>query len=189
MAEFRIPERRARLLEYARSLTPPSGWKVEVSGDEIIMTAGPSVVHRRNLLLVRERFDAHRPAGMMPSENTDLASPNVGKLRNPDLTYIPVSAVELGGNDVPAEPAAVAVEIVSPSNPENDLIGKVRGYPLMHIPLYLLIDPRDGAIVLYPAPAAGVHRRRWSGSFGDLVPIPAPFAFDLATGDLVRDPL
>ncbi|MCX5215341.1 hypothetical protein OG689_39890 [Kitasatospora sp. NBC_00240] len=43
--------------------------------------------------------------------------------------------------------------------------------------------------MLYPAPAAGVHRQRWSGSFGDLVPIPAPFAFDLATGDLVRYPV
>ncbi|MEV6206101.1 Uma2 family endonuclease [Kitasatospora sp. NPDC051914] len=188
MVDFEIPERHAQLLAYAQSLTPPSGWKIEVSGDEIIMMAGPSVIHQRNLLVVREQFDAHRPAGFMPSENTDLASPQVGKLRNPDLTYIPVSVVELGGNEVPAELAAVAVEVVSPSNPENDLVGKVRDYPLMDIPLYLLIDPREGVVVLHSEPSGGVYHRRWSGKFGDTVPIPEPFSFDLATSDLIPYP-
>ncbi|MEV8099018.1 Uma2 family endonuclease [Kitasatospora sp. NPDC085879] len=188
MADFEIPERHAQLLRYAQTLTPPSGWKIEVSGDEIIMMAGPSVIHQRNLLVVREQFDAHRPAGLMPSENTDLASPNVGKLRNPDLTYIPLSVVELGGSEVPAELAEIAVEIVSPSNPENDLVGKVRDYPLMRIPLYLLIDPREGAIVLYSEPDNGVYHRQWRGTFGDTVPVPAPFSFGLATGELIRYP-
>lgn len=189
MTEFHVPERHAQLLAYAQSLTPPSGWKIEISGDEIIMMAGPSVIHQRNLLIVREQFDAHRPAELMPSENTDLASPNVGKLRNPDLTYIPVSVVELGGNEVPAELAAIAVEIVSPSNPENDLVGKVRDYPLMHIPLYLVIDPRDGTLTLHSEPGDGGYHRRWSGRFGDRVPVPAPFAFELVTGDLIRYPV
>jgi Uma2 family endonuclease len=186
MAEFRIPERHAQLLEFAQSLTPPSGWKVEISGDEIIMMAGPSIIHQRNLLVVREQFDAHRPADLMPSENTDLASPNVGTLRNPDLTYLPLSAVELGGNEIPAELAAIAVEIVSVSNPENDLVGKVRDYPLMDIPLYLLIDPRDGRITLFSAPANGTYHQQWNGGFGDTVPIPEPFGFGLETGNLIR---
>ncbi|MFI9788241.1 Uma2 family endonuclease [Kitasatospora sp. NPDC051984] len=186
MAEFRVPERHAQVLEYAQSLTPPAGWKIEVSGDEIIMMAGPSVIHQRNLFIVREQFDARRPTGLMPSENTDLASPSVGKLRNPDLTYIPVSVVELGGNEVPAELAAIAVEIVSVSNPENDLVGKVRDYPLMQIPLYLVIDPREGTVVLFSDPVGGAYRQRWTGEFGDVVPIPAPFDFGLMTAGLVR---
>ncbi|GAB2703831.1 Uma2 family endonuclease [Kitasatospora kifunensis] len=155
MVEPQMPACRAQLLEYAQSLTSPSGWKIEVSGDQIVITATPSVIHQRNLLVVREQFDAHRPAELMPSENTDLASPNVGKLRNPDLTYIPLAVVEAGGNEVPAELAAIAVEIVSLSNPENDLVGKVRDYPLMRIPFYLLIDPREGGITLHSEPADG----------------------------------
>ncbi|MFG2696801.1 Uma2 family endonuclease [Kitasatospora sp. NPDC048407] len=186
MAEFRVPERHAQVLEYAQSLTPPAGWKIEVSGDEIIMMAGPSVIHQRNLFIVREQFDARRPTGLMPSENTDLASPSVGKLRNPDLTYIPVSVVELGGNEVPAELAAIAVEIVSVSNPENDLVGKVRDYPLMQIPLYLVIDPREGTVVLFSDPVGGAYRQRWTGEFGDVVPIPPPSDFGLMTAGLVR---
>lgn len=188
MSDSEIAGRHARLLRYAQSLTAPSGWKVEVSGDEIIVMAGPSVIRQRNLLVVREQFDAHRPTGLMPSENTDLASPNVGKLRNPDLTYIPFSVVELGGSEVPAELAEIAVEVVSPSNPENDLVGKVRDYPLMRIPLYLLIDPREGTIVLFSEPDNGVYHRQWRGKFGDSVPVPAPFSFELATGELIRYP-
>ncbi|WP_405004194.1 Uma2 family endonuclease [Kitasatospora purpeofusca] len=188
MSDFRIPERHDRLLAYAQSLTPPSGWKIEVSGDEIIMMAGPSVIHQRNLLLVREQFDAHRPRDLMPSENTDLSSPNTGKLRNPDLTYIPLATVELGGNQVPAELAVIAVEIVSPSNPENDLVGKVRDYPQMGIPLYLVIDPREGTLTLHSDPGNGAYHRRWAGKFGDAVPVPAPFDFELTTSELLRYP-
>ncbi|WP_254802454.1 Uma2 family endonuclease [Kitasatospora sp. SUK 42] len=178
-----------RILSYARTLAPPSGWKVEVSGDTVVITATPSTLHQFNLLSLRRQFEAHRPADLMPSENTDLASPNVGKLRNPDLTYIPLSAVELGGNEVPAEQAAIAVEIVSPSNPENDLVGKVRDYPLMGIPLYLLIDPREGDITLYSEPSGSGYHQRWIGRFGDRVPIPAPFDFELATDALLRYPV
>ncbi|MEU8922681.1 Uma2 family endonuclease [Kitasatospora sp. NPDC048545] len=188
MSEFQISERHARLLAYAQSLTPPAGWKIEISGDEIIMMTGPSVTHQHNLLLVREQIDAHRPSDLMPSENTDLASPNVGKLRNPDLTYIPRSFVRQGGNEVPAEQAAIAVEIVSPSNPENDLVGKVRDYPLMDIPLYLVIDPRTTAITLYSEPSATGYHQQWNGKFGDRVPIPSPFDFELTTDGLVRYP-
>ncbi|MFJ8628066.1 Uma2 family endonuclease [Kitasatospora sp. NPDC093550] len=177
-----------RVLAYARTLAPPSGWKVEVSGRTIIVTAPPPTDHAGNLRIVRRQFDAHRPPELMPSENTDLASPTVGKLRNPDLTYVPLSVLESGGNEVPAEQAAIAVEIVSPSNPENDLVGKVRDYPLMDIPLYLVIDPRTGGITLYSDPSPTGYHRQWNGKFGDRVPVPAPFDFELTTDTLLRYP-
>ncbi|MFD5920527.1 hypothetical protein ACFVYP_05965 [Kitasatospora sp. NPDC058201] len=62
------------------------------------------MIHQRNLLLVRRRSDARRPADPMPRENTDLASPRTGKLRSPDLIYVPIATVEPGGKQVPAEP-------------------------------------------------------------------------------------
>ncbi|GAB7183769.1 Uma2 family endonuclease [Kitasatospora sp. Ki12] len=177
-----------RVLTYARTLVPPPGWKVEASGGAIIITASPSTAHAHTLWLVRHQLDAHCPSDLMPSENTDLVSPGISRLRNPDLTYFPCSVLESGGNEVPAEQAAIAVEIVSPSNPENDLVGKVRDYPLMDIPLYLLIDPRTGAVTLYSEPSATGYHRQWTGKFGDRVPIPAPFDFELATDGLVRYP-
>ncbi|WP_262413515.1 Uma2 family endonuclease [Actinacidiphila acidipaludis] len=43
-----------------------------------------------------------------------------------------------------ADAVELAVEIVSPSNPENDYQDKIRDYPAMGIPHYLIIDPRNG---------------------------------------------
>ncbi|MFD9689667.1 Uma2 family endonuclease [Kitasatospora sp. NPDC059088] len=186
---IRVIEPNHRLLSYAGTLTPPSGWKVEVSGNAIVITASPCALHQLDLLLVRRQLDRHCPADLMPSENTNLAVPRLGRLRNPDLTYFPFPAAESDDDQVPAEQSVIAVEIVSPSNPENDIVGKVRDYPLMGIPLYLLIDPREGDITLYSEPSDGGYHQQWNGKFGDRVPVPAPFDFELATDALVRYPV
>ncbi|WP_049656953.1 Uma2 family endonuclease [Kitasatospora sp. MY 5-36] len=177
------PEHFALLEEARRSL--PDGFKVEISGDTITMTVSPSGIHQRNLLVVRRQFDAHTPAGLLPSENTDLVSPNVGKSRNPDLTYVPDEALATTDNQVPAGLAAIAVELVSPSNPENDWVGKLRDYPLMAIPLYLLIDARQKTVTLFSRPDATRYHHREDVSFGETLRVPEPFDFDLTTDGLL----
>ncbi|MFD9594745.1 Uma2 family endonuclease [Kitasatospora sp. NPDC059973] len=139
----------------------------------------------RNLLLIRRQFDAHAPLELLPSENTDLVSPAVGKSRNPDLTYLPSEVLETTDHQVPAEAAAVAVELVSPSNPENDWVGKVRDYPQMGIPLYLLIDAGQRTVTLFSRPDGTKYHRREDVDFGEALHIPEPFGFDLVTGDLL----
>ena len=177
------PEHFALLEEARRSL--PDGFKVEMSGDTIVMMVSPSGIHQRNLLVVRRQFDAHAPSELLPSENTDLVSPNVGKSRNPDLTYLPAGALETTDSQVPAEVSAVAVELVSPSNPENDWVGKVRDYPLMGIPLYLLIDARQKTVTLFSRPDGAKYHRREDIEFGEVLHIPAPFDFGLRTTGLL----
>lgn len=177
------PERFALLEEARRSL--PDGFKVELSGDTIVMMVSPSGIHQRNLLLVRRQFDAHAPLELLPSENTDLLSPNVGKSRNPDLTYLPSEVLETTDNQVPAEAAAVAVELVSPFNPENDWVGKVRDYPQVGIPLYLLVDARQKTVTLFSRPDGTRYHRREDIEFGETLHIPEPFGFDLSTDELL----
>jgi Uma2 family endonuclease len=177
------PEHFALLDEARRSL--PGGFKVEISGDIVVMMVSPSGIHQRNLLTVRRQFDAHTPAGLLPSENTDLVSPDVGKSRNPDLTYLPGEALETTDNQVPAEMAAITVEVVSPSNPENDWVGKVRDYPLMRIPMYLVIDAREKTVTLFSRPDGTRYHRREDIEFGETLHIPEPFDFDLTTADLL----
>lgn len=121
----------------------------------------------------------------MPSENTDLISPGVGKSRNPDLTYLPVEVLETTEDQAPAEAAAVAVELVSPSNPENDWVGKVRDYPLMGIPLYLVVDARLRTVTLFSNPDSKKYHRREDVDFGEALRIPPPFDFDLDTAALL----
>ncbi|GAA3045968.1 Uma2 family endonuclease [Kitasatospora albolonga] len=177
------PEHRALLEEARRGL--PDGSKVELSGDTIVTIVSPSGIHQRNLLTVRRQFDAHTPDGLLPSENTDLVSPNVGKSRNPDLTYLPDEALATTDDRVPAELAAIAVELVSPSNPENDWVGKVRDYPLMGIPLYLLVDARQKTVTLFSRPDGTRYHRREDVDFGETLWLPEPFGFELDTAGLL----
>ncbi|MFC4036684.1 Uma2 family endonuclease [Streptomyces polygonati] len=177
------PPHFALLDEARRSL--PDGFKAEISGDTIVMMVGSSGIHQRNLLVVRRQFDAHCPVDLLPSENTDLVSPGAGKSRNPDLTYLPADVLETTDNQVPAEAAAIAVELVSPSNPENDWVGKVRDYPLMGIPLYLVVDARLKSVTLFSRPDGGKYHRRDDADFGESLGIPGPFGFDLDTSALL----
>ncbi|MEZ0092836.1 Uma2 family endonuclease [Streptacidiphilus sp. EB129] len=88
-------------------------------------------------------------------------------------------------NQVPADAAAIAVELVSPSNSENDGVGKVRDYPLMGIPLYLVIDARLKTVTLFSNPDSKKYHRRENVDFGESLRIPPPFDFDLDTASLL----
>jgi Uma2 family endonuclease len=171
-------------IEEARQLLPDN-FKVEFSGDVIVMQASPSGIHQRNLALIQRQFEAHAPDGYLASGNSDLESPAVGKLRNPDLTYLPEQALETTANRVPADRALIAVEIVSPSNPENDWQGKVRDYPQMGIPAYLIVDPNLKTVTLFTEPENGRYRVREDADFGETIHIPAPFGFVLETNRLM----
>lgn len=177
------PQHFALLEEARRSL--PDGFKAEISGDTIVMMVSPSGIHQRNLLDVRRQFDAHAPGDLLPSENTDLVAPGVGMSRNPDLTYLPADVLETTDNQVPAAAAAIAVELVSPSNPENDWVGKVRDYPVMRIPLYLVVDARQKTVTLFSRPDGRKYHRREDVDFGETLRVPPPFDFDLRTAGLL----
>ncbi|MFF4813975.1 Uma2 family endonuclease [Kitasatospora sp. NPDC001309] len=173
-----------RLLEEARR-SIPDGYKVELSGEIIVMQASPSSIHQLNLALVQRQFEAHCPPGYFPTGNSDLSSPGAGAVRNPDLTYLPEDVVDLSGHEIPAELALIAVEVVSPSNPENDWTGKVRDYPRMGFPLYLIIDPRQKTVTLFSEPNRDRYHTRTEREFGETIRIPEPFGFELDLARLV----
>ncbi|TDC10692.1 Uma2 family endonuclease [Streptomyces sp. 8K308] len=172
------------LLEQARRAVPKNV-KVELSGDVIVMQASPSALHQRNLAIIQRQFDAHCPEGYFGSGNSDIAAGRVGKVRNPDLTYLPDAAVDLPQHDIPAELALVAVELVSPSNPENDWVGKLRDYPVMGVPLYLIVDARAKTVTLFSEAENDRYRCREDANFGETIHIPAPFDFVLQTSSLL----
>ncbi|MGW1075168.1 Uma2 family endonuclease [Streptomyces sp. NPDC002537] len=171
------------LLEEARRALP-DGFKTELSGDLLIVQASPSAIHQLNLSKIRKQFDPYVPEGYIDTGNTDLVSPQTAKVRNPDLTYLPEEQMDTAESSIGAEHALIAVEIVSPSNPENDWVGKLRDYPLMGIPLYLIVDARQKTVTLFSEPESGRYRLREEAAFGETVHIPEPFGFTLDTGAL-----
>jgi Uma2 family endonuclease len=172
------------LIEEAHRIAPENV-KVEVSGEFIIMQAAPPAVHQRNLDKVARQFVSHIPADCFASQNTGLSSPASNKSRTPDFTVLPEEAPEGPNNEIPAELALIAVEVVSPSNPENDWVGKVRDYPAMGIRLYLIVDPCKKTVTLFSELEKGRYRQREDAEYGKTIHIPAPFNFTLDTSSLL----
>ncbi|MFD7452001.1 Uma2 family endonuclease [Kitasatospora sp. NPDC059827] len=168
--------------------TAPDGVRVEWSGDTLIMQAAPSNIHQLDLGLVQRQFERHAPNGYMFSGNSALTTPDMTKERSPDLTCLPIASLAREGNTTPAEEALVAVEVVSPSNAGNDWVDKLRDYAVMRVPLYLIIDPREGTVTLFSEPNHDRYHVRHDRKFGDSMRVPEPFDFELDLSGLVRYP-
>ncbi|MFC7219235.1 Uma2 family endonuclease [Streptomyces polyrhachis] len=173
-----IDPRHRELVREARRIAPPNV-KVEYTDGTVIMQASPPNIHQLNLAHVRRQFDAYVPPGFVDTGNTDLESPYVAMVRNPDLTYLPVEIMEGEGSTAPADAALIAVEIVSPANPWNDWDGKTRDYAAARIPLYLIVDARTSEATLFSEPDGGRYHNRNDHAFGEKMRIPAPFDFAL----------
>ncbi|WP_230396172.1 Uma2 family endonuclease [Streptomyces blattellae] len=133
-----------RLRDMRDDFTPPPGltWP-EISDGQLLMMMSPRPRHQLTATRVRDRLSPQLPDQLGVFEATDTDDESLGKLRVPDLHVCAYEAME---TDEPLDPREItlAIEIVSPSNPDNDYRDKTRDYPAMGIPHYLILDPRDG---------------------------------------------
>ncbi|MEU3900929.1 Uma2 family endonuclease [Streptomyces sp. NPDC045251] len=134
-----------RRLRHRRDrMTPPPGFAwPEISNGQLVMMRSPRPRHQLTAKLVSRQLDAQVPEGLFAFEATDIDDASLGTLRIPDILVCSGDAMQ---TDDPLDPHEIvlAIEIVSPSNPDNDYRDKSRDYPAMGIPHYLILDPRDG---------------------------------------------
>ncbi|BBC34845.1 hypothetical protein SGFS_061390 [Streptomyces graminofaciens] len=132
------------LRELRDDFTPPPGLTYpEISDEQIVMMMSPRPRHQLTAKDITRQLDPQLPEGIFAYESTDVDDENLGKLRVPDII---VTSREAMMTDDPLDPREItlAIEIVSPSNPDNDYRDKTSDYPAMGIPHYLIVDPRNG---------------------------------------------
>jgi Uma2 family endonuclease len=98
-------------------------------------------------------------------------------MRRPDAVVIPEAVLDEEGLAVDATQALAAVEVVSPSNPNNDHGEKLTEYPAMGIPHYMIVDPRTGTIEVHSSPCGNHYSHKDPYIFGDMVPF-GPWTVD-----------
>ncbi len=143
--------------DYADQLLAASAaepWKLEITGDQIVMMMSPVGRHLGIVRSLRTQLDAQLPVtnpGYLADGDTDLEDASLGVRRVPDLMVFHEDLLE---RDDPARPDDVLMvcEVVSRANPENDYEGKLRDYPAMDIPHYLIVDPRTGIVHAHSEP-------------------------------------
>ncbi|MFJ6570038.1 Uma2 family endonuclease [Streptomyces sp. NPDC091292] len=138
------------LLRYAHLLNVPAGLgPVEISDGQIVMAVSPSTRHELAARRLRRQLDPQVPVtdpGFIAENGPEVEDPRLGVLRRPDLVVVREEALDAPTAGVDPAEVLLAAEIVSPSNPDNDYVAKMRDYPAMGIGHYLIIDPRTGLV-------------------------------------------
>ncbi|MDO0935947.1 Uma2 family endonuclease [Streptomyces sp. DG2A-72] len=157
---------------YAEQLE--GAWSVEIgpSGPILAMMC-PSKRHEGTIRRICKQLDAqllttHPGYGCVPGP--EIEHPALARLRRPDAVVIPEDVLDEEGLAVDATHVLAAIEIVSPSNPDNDYVEKLTEYSAMGIAHYMIVDPRTGTIEVHSDPCKDRYSRKEPYIYGDSVP-------------------
>ncbi|MGW2292140.1 Uma2 family endonuclease [Streptomyces phaeochromogenes] len=160
------------LTEFAEHLE--GAWNVEIgpSGPFLAMMS-PSKRHEGAVRRIRNQLNEQLPTthpGYVCENGPEIEHPSIGRMRRPDAVVIPEDVLDEEGLAVDASQVLAVIEIVSPSNPDNDYGAKLTEYPAMGIAHYLIVDPRTGTIEAHSDPCGDRYRHKDPYIFGDTVP-------------------
>ena len=150
-------------------------WTVEIgpSGPILAMMC-PSKRHEGTVRRIRNQLNEQLVTthpGYICENGPEIEHPSIGRMRRPDAVVIPEEALDEEGLAVDATQVLAVIEIVSPSNPNNAYGDKLREYPAMGIPHYMIVDPRTGTIEVHSDPCKAGYGRKDPYIFGDAVPL------------------
>jgi Uma2 family endonuclease len=161
------------LMAHAEGLE--GAWNVEIgpSGPFLAMIS-PSKRHAGTVRRIRNQLDAQLPdthPGYICATGPEIEHPATSRMRRPDAVVIPEDVLDEEGLAVDATQVLAVIEIVSPSNPNNEYGEKLTEYPAMGIDHYLIVDPRTGTIEVHSDPCKGPYQQKDPYVFGDSVPV------------------
>jgi Uma2 family endonuclease len=174
--------RPGNLREVAEKIEEATGLRVQVLGGKLVMSPTPRGRHAGAIRYLRRQLEPVLPDGlgvyevssvMMPDERDDYATP--------DLVVLPEEWDD--DDDWLADPkdVALAVEVISRSEKSREIRDKADWYAVAGVAALLVVDPRKGVWALHTHPDSGAYQDVLPGKFGELVPLPSPFGFDVST--------
>ncbi|MDT0306825.1 Uma2 family endonuclease [Streptomyces sp. DSM 44917] len=162
--------------------------KLEVTKEGIVHDmVSPGGPHEMTAARISRRLERVMPDDLLAHTGTpDVESLHEGVLRHPDVMVMAWADMEVEGSFDPRTVMA-AIEVVSRSNPDNDWVGKMRDYPLLGIPVYVIFDPRtgEGAVMsdIHPTPSGPRYATRKDFVYGEEITIGE---WTISTADLPR---
>lgn len=175
------------IVEQMQSAVPG---KLEITKEGIVHDMmSPGGPHELTAARISRRLEKVMPEGLLAHTGTpDVEDVHEGVMRHPDVMVIAEADMEVEGSFDPTTLLA-AIEVVSRSNPDNDWVGKMRDYPLLGIPVYVLFDPRvgEGAVLsdIHPTPSGPRYATRTDFVYGEDVAI-GPWTISTADLPLYR---
>jgi Uma2 family endonuclease len=132
--------------DFVQSMDDTLPGKFEITKEGIVHDMmAPAGPHELTVLRIRKGLEKVMPDELVAHTGTpDVENPAEGIMRHPDVMVIAEADMAVEGSFDPRTLLA-AVEVVSRSNPDNDWVSKMRDYPAMGIPVYVIVDPRTGS--------------------------------------------
>ncbi|MFE0376013.1 Uma2 family endonuclease [Streptomyces inhibens] len=153
-------------------LEVPEGFKAELLRGEIVMMAGPDLVHNRIVLRVLRQIPDQK-WDCLQTQDIDLLSETSEP--QPDLVVLERDAGPESGRLLPSQVITMLVEVVSKTSVDRDYGIKRSIYAAGKVPAYLIVDPVVGQCVLLTEPAGSGedadYRVQRISKFGDSVPL------------------
>jgi Uma2 family endonuclease len=152
-------------------IDPPEGYRVEIVEGKIEVSSSPFGMHAYIVAKVRRAVMHSLPVEFELYENTTLEEPATDRYI-PDLAVWPVALMQTDTEwAFPGDQCLLAVEVTSPHQERRDY-GKAAGYARSGVPIYLLVDPKQRACVLFTEPENDRYRTRHEVPFGKPVTLP-----------------
>ncbi|NEA49371.1 Uma2 family endonuclease [Streptomyces sp. SID10815] len=189
MAHEPLPQEEV-LLEGFLALRTPEGFRAELIEGEIVVTPPPDGDHEKYISRVVRQVIKRSRTDMDFSGNKGLRLASGGACPKnhviPDVTFGPLGLDLFAAAEpwMPCAGVAMVLEVTS-TKPEADREAKRRCYAREGIPLHLLVDRETAMVTLFSEPERDDYLRSLKRSFGDPLPLPEPFAFDLDTADFI----
>lgn len=163
--------------ELWKNLELPNGAWAELLDSQIVMQANPTLLHdvpgRVFVRTVPEPFEAFSERGVELSP---------GSLPRPDVVIVRGEDLPLEVRDLPVSIVLAVVETVSAGRgaARRDYEAKRDAYQRAGIPVYVIIDPRDGTWLVLRL-VADLYNEYAKGTFGQPIPLPDPLGFPIPT--------
>jgi Uma2 family endonuclease len=136
--------------DFVQSMDDTLPGKFEITKEGIVHDMmAPNGPHELTTLRLRKRLEGVMPEEIVAHTGTpDVEDEPEGIMRHPDVMVIAEADMEVEDSFDPRTIVA-AIEVVSKTNPDNDWVSKMRDYPLIGIPIYVIFDPRTttGAVL------------------------------------------
>ncbi|MFI9307594.1 Uma2 family endonuclease [Streptomyces triculaminicus] len=174
----------ARVLALAEELhrhAPDATKRFEISGNSIIMTVSSPRRCEYNAFLLRRQLERQLAEGWAAHNRGGVEDPALGILRRPAVIVLPETAM-LGPGGIDPRDLALTADVTPPLGQVHDT-QRVYDSAAMAIPLYVLVNPRNGTTTVMSDPQ-GVddegrrcYRTRHDYVFGDKVTV-GPWTVD-----------
>ncbi|MGW0772208.1 Uma2 family endonuclease [Streptomyces sp. NPDC002835] len=160
------------MTEFFEGFEAPEGVRVELLRGEIVMMAGPDLVHNLIVEAVLDQIPRQRWARL---QTQDIDILNEASEPVPDLVVLEREAGPPSGRLLPSTLITMLVEVVSKTSVDRDYGVKRSVYAAGRVPAYLIIDPIMAQCVFLTEPVGSGDKAEYQvqrvTKFGDSVPL------------------